>query len=109
MVFLENAGPNSDVVWTRVRAHSSIQQAEWQQMLNNLPAKMHGDLTFKNAEEWKTRLSSVGATILIKEQSELPRDRQEYLDFMQEMKEFSVNWDSENKPAKSGAGIVIYL
>jgi tetratricopeptide (TPR) repeat protein len=108
-LFLEDAGPQADVVWIRVRAHSSVQRGEWRQMLNNLPAKMLGDLSLESAKEWETRLTSVGAVISIQDQSELPQYRQECLSFVREMREFAANEDSENKPAQSGAGIVIYL
>jgi tetratricopeptide (TPR) repeat protein len=106
-LLLRNAGPQADVVEVKIRANSSIGKEECLRILKSVPCRVLGDLTFEKAREWKTRLNSVGAILSIEHQAELPRERQEFLNLIQIMRECAVHSDSENKTASSEYTIVI--
>ena len=107
ILILEDAGLQHDVVEVKVRANSSITKAEWLRIFKNIPCKMLGDLTFEKVQEWVALLSQFGATLSIKEQAELPNDRDEVMELITKMKAFAIQGDGENKVADEKKTIFI--
>jgi len=96
-IFLDDTGPDRKAISKKIREVSPINRKESFFLMDNVPSKIRGNLTLKEAMKHISGFDSLGAKVSIKEDDEIPPNRKRLLNLFSAMERFAIQRDSTSK------------